>query len=327
MVAEVTQGQPSAEELLRAVPMFAPLPQAAIESLARHAEVVPFAPGAIICRQGDPGGSLYIVGTGQVEIIREDEGAETLLAILNPGEFFGELAMLDGEPRSATVRTLVDCTCIVLHRSQFFSILREPNVLENLLFVLAGRVRAADKVIGANSVDNRKLEEQALTDPLTALGNRRKLLRDLQVLEGRARRYGQTFALAMCDIDNFKKYNDQYGHGKGDEALRTVAQTMAARCRAGDEVYRYGGEEFVVVMPATSAGLAAVGMERLRRAVECVAVPHEGNPPYNVLTFSSGVALVPAGTETSTAEALQRADEALYEAKRSGRNRIVAAKM
>jgi diguanylate cyclase (GGDEF)-like protein len=321
MAAEVKQGQPSAEELLRAVPMFTPLPQTAIESLARHAEIVPFAPGEIICRQGDPGGSLYIVGTGQVEVIREDEGAETLLATLNPGEFFGELAMLDGEPRSATVRTLVDCTCIVLHRSQFFSILREPNVLENLLFVLAGRVRAADKVIGASSVDNRKLEEQALTDPLTSLGNRRKLLRDLQVLEG------QTFALAMCDIDNFKKYNDQYGHGKGDEALRTVARTMAERCRAGDEVYRYGGEEFVVVMPATSAGLAAVGMERLRRAVERVGVPHEGNPPHNVLTFSSGVALVPAGTETSTAEALQRADEALYEAKRSGRNRIIAAKM
>ena len=309
------------EELLRAVPLFAPLPEAAVQHLAEEAESLSFGRGSVICRQGDPGGSLFVVGSGQVEIVLEEEGDETRLATLSPGEFFGELALLDGEPRSATAKALSDCTCLVIHRTQFFSILREPHVLENLLSVLAGRVRAADQIIGSRSIDNRKLQEEVLT----SLGNRRKLYRDLQTLEAWARRYSQTFALAMCDIDNFKRYNDTYGHAKGDEALRAVAQSMAHHCRGGDEVYRYGGEEFVVVMPSQSAEGAAIGMERLRKSVEDLGIPHTGNPPHNLLTFSGGITLVSKDTTVSATEALQVADEALYQAKHEGRNRVALA--
>ena len=284
-----------------------------------------FTKGAVICRQGEPGGSVFIVSSGQVEIVLEQEEGDTPLAVLSPGEFFGELAILDGQPRSATARAASSSTCLVLHRAPFFRILHDPNVLDNLLAVMAQRVRAADQLIGAGSIDNRKLQEEVLTDPLTGLGNRRKLHRDISILEARARRYGHCFALAMCDIDNFKLYNDIYGHGKGDEALRTVAQTMAHNCRAGDEVYRYGGEEFVVVMPAQSADWASIGIERVRKSLQALAVPHTGNAPSNVLTFSAGLALISQQTPAGTRETLERADKALYQAKRQGRNRVVIA--
>jgi diguanylate cyclase (GGDEF)-like protein len=316
----------ASEELLQAVPLFASLPRAALEALAEDAVTVSFAAKEIVCRQGDPGDSLFVVQSGHVEVIVLDEQqVETQLAILSPGEFFGELALLDGEPRSATARALTDSTLLVIRRNHFFSVLRGPNVLENLLAVLAQRVRQADNLVAARGMDNRKLEEEALTDALTNLGNRRKLFRDLDTLQARSRRYGQHCALAMCDIDNFKKYNDTYGHAKGDEALRTVAQTLAHHCRAGDEVYRYGGEEFLVMMPAQTTQTAWVGMDRMRQSLEDLQVPHTGNPPLNVLTFSAGIASMSPDDSATAAEALEKADQALYEAKRQGRNRVATA--
>ncbi|MBV9119152.1 MAG: GGDEF domain-containing protein, partial [Chloroflexi bacterium] len=287
---EQPDGISQAEALLRAIPVFASLPELALVHLAEQAKTLSFPRHAPICRKGDAGDSLFIVKSGSVDIIMpEEDGQETCLASLAPGEFFGELAVLDGQPRSATARSGADSEVLVLHRDQLFPILREPNVLENLLIVLTRRVRAADELVRERGIDNRKLEEEALTDALTGLGNRRKLRRDLDELEARCQRYDHSYALAMCDVDHFKRYNDTYGHAKGDEVLRAVAQTMARSCRTGDEVYRYGGEEFVVVMPSQTEDSAWTGMDRLRRAVELLAIPHTGNPPLHVVTFSGGV--------------------------------------
>ena len=309
----------SSEELFRAIPLFAALPLLGLRHLAEIARSVHFSKRSTICRQGDAGGSLFIVREGEVEIVLiESGGRETRLATLAAGEFFGELAVLDGEPRSATARCVSDTELLVLDREELFPILREPHVLENFLVVLARRVRAADRLVADRGVDNRKLEEDALTDALTGLGNRRKLQRDLEELEARCQRYGYSFALGMCDIDNFKRYNDTYGHARGDEVLRAVGQTLARHCRTGDEVYRYGGEEFVVIMPGQSEHGGWTGLERLE-------LPHSGNPPLNLVTFSGGVAALNREVNSGAAEVLARADEALYEAKKQGRNRIAKA--
>ncbi|HEV2310434.1 MAG TPA: diguanylate cyclase [Acidimicrobiia bacterium] len=169
---------------------------------------------------------------------------------------------------------------------------------------------------------NAKLAVQARTDPLTDLGNRLRLHEDLVTTRNRARRSAVPYAVAICDLDLFKRYNDRFGHLAGDDALRAVASTIAAQCRASDRAYRYGGEEFLVLYDDTLTG-AEDAAERLRVAVEGLGLSHPDNAPRGVVTLSIGVA---ASDGAADADAVLRvADDALYRAKSQGRNRVVGA--
>ncbi len=169
---------------------------------------------------------------------------------------------------------------------------------------------------------NRALFESARTDPLTGLGNRLRLHEDLRALEAAVERYGHSYCAALFDVDQFKSYNDRYGHLAGDQVLRTVAQVVTSHCRAGDTAYRYGGEEFLVILPEQSLDAATVAVERLRSAVETLRIPHVDNLPGRVLTISGGLAMLGPGERLGSEAWLARADLALYLAKRSGRNRV-----
>jgi len=178
---------------------------------------------------------------------------------------------------------------------------------------------------GELEVLNRKLFEQSREDPLTRLGNRLRLREELEALRGRVERYGHNYSAVLCDVDYFKRYNDHYGHLAGDEVLQNVAETIADHCRSGDTAYRYGGEEFLIILPEQSEEEAAAIAGRLRRAVEDLRIPHEakeGPPP--VVTISAGVATLSAGANKSADDLLGEADTALYRAKQSGRNRVAS---
>jgi two-component system chemotaxis response regulator CheY len=193
------------------------------------------------------------------------------------------------------------------------------------LFALRTRLIAAERVTGLHADLDRhraELAHLARHDPLTRLGNRRSLQEDLAVLDARSRRYGRRFAVAVCDIDRFKAYNDRYGHQAGDEALRAVAATMAGQVRSGDGVYRYGGEEFVLVLPEQTLQNARVAVERVRTAVEQLAIAHHAGGPPGVVTLSAGIAAFCPGDAASIEELLKRADAALYQAKAAGRNQV-----
>ena len=167
---------------------------------------------------------------------------------------------------------------------------------------------------------NRMLFEQSRKDALTSLGNRLGLQEDLAVLRGRAERYGHRYAVVLCDVDNFKAYNDHHGHPAGDEVLSRVADTLFSNLRDGDAAYRYGGEEFLLVLPEQTVEAALSIADRLRRAVEALGIPHEANPPSNTVTISAGVAMLsPQGDPDNL---LKKADAALYAAKKGGRNRV-----
>jgi diguanylate cyclase (GGDEF)-like protein len=162
------------------------------------------------------------------------------------------------------------------------------------------------------------------TDPLTGLGNRLRLDEELATATARSRRHGHGCALALLDLDGFKAYNDALGHMAGDAALRVVAAALAASVRAVDTACRFGGDEFVVVMPEQALEGASRAAERMRRAVEDLGLhyPTPGGP--QVLTISVGIGLLGRGAPDDADEVLRTVDAALYRAKRAGHDRVEA---
>lgn len=168
---------------------------------------------------------------------------------------------------------------------------------------------------------NQRLFDQARVDPLTQLHTRLKFNEDALQLWSRADRYREQYCAIMCDIDQFKQYNDIFGHLEGDTALKRVAGALSSASRAGDQIYRVGGEEFVIILPRSSWPAGVLAAERYRAAVEALALPHSGSAT-GVVTVSMGVAMLES-TEGMTVESwLGEADAALYRAKRSGRNKV-----
>jgi len=172
---------------------------------------------------------------------------------------------------------------------------------------------------------NRQLEVLSVTDPLTGLANRRRLTGVLEAEWQRAQRNGSSIAVAMIDIDNFKLYNDSYGHQTGDACLQRVANTLNdSSRRATDLVARYGGEEFAIVLPGATIAIAMEMAERARAAIAGLEEPH-AKSSSGIVTVSIGVAACVPSSTALAPELVSLADEALYQAKRRGRNLVIPA--
>jgi len=165
--------------------------------------------------------------------------------------------------------------------------------------------------------------EAAVTDQLTGLHNRRYMTGQLTALVARAAQGGEPVAALLVDLDHFKKINDSFGHDVGDEVLREFAVRLATNVRAADLPVRYGGEEFVVIMPGASLEAAERTAERIRLHVSGAPIRVAGGSEVLSVTISIGVAATKGPGDTPEA-LLKRADQALYEAKSSGRNRVIA---
>lgn len=194
-------------------------------------------------------------------------------------------------------------------------------------FVLRARLLVALRVttLHADLAHYRRvLSRQARTDPLTGLYNRLKLSEDLEQLHARSARYGDEYSVAMCDVDNFKSYNDIYGHQAGDLALRKVAASFLREVRKSDGVYRFGGEEFLLVLPRQDIADARVLLERALAAVRRLRIEHQGDPSGE-LRLSAGISTFRPGHAVDADTLLGEADAALYKAKAAGRNRVETA--
>ena len=182
-----------------------------------------------------------------------------------------------------------------------------------------GRQRAAELEAQVRTLESelRRLSEEVSTDVLTEVANRRGLMQAFDVETARLERQGGELAIGLLDIDNFKKLNDTLGHSVGDMALKTLAGHVQKQLRAVDIVARFGGEEFVVLLPGVPVDEAQVTLTRLQRTLSASLFMHDGREVF--VTFSAGVTRFRPGEALEAA--LERADEALYEAKRTGKNR------
>jgi diguanylate cyclase (GGDEF)-like protein len=171
-------------------------------------------------------------------------------------------------------------------------------------------------------VRSRELRLLSTRDRFTGLLNRAVFNEQLEREVAVARREDARFAVAMIDIDHFKRFNDTYGHAGGDEALRMVAQTLRRSCRETDVVARYGGEEFALILPGVRSSRAHDLLERFRREVAATAIKLSGRSRPVSVTISIGVSSWPDDGD-SAAEILGCADRRLYQAKENGRDQVV----
>jgi diguanylate cyclase (GGDEF)-like protein len=296
--------------LLRTLPLFFSLRPEELALLAAACRTVTFVPGETVVRQDEVGDCVYVILDGRVEVRARSKGhgavSEAVVCWLVAGDTVGELSLFDGRPRSATCVALVQTTCLRLDRDVFLDTARRNWSLTLGLFgVLSDRIRQADSL----------LAEQA-RDPLTGVNNRRSLIEMYEREASRTQRAARQsvggdqavneLALVFVDVDKFKAINDTYGHHVGDDVLRNVAATLVTAGRSTDFVARYGGDEFVMLLPDAGRAGADLVVSRIREAVN---TSPPGPVPFSV---SVGAALIDPQRPETFVEVMARADAEMY---------------
>jgi diguanylate cyclase (GGDEF)-like protein len=254
---------------------------------------------------------LYLLLKGQLKVYLGSLDSQPV-STLKVGDCAGEISFIDNEHPSAYVVATEPCCVLRLHRESLFNLFRQsPELMQNLLELLCDRVRQGNRII----LDS---EQTANIDALTGAYNRRWLEHIFERESTRSAFNEKPLCMLMLDVDHFKAYNDQHGHLAGDYALCLVAHTLRNQLRPKDSLTRYGGEEFVILLPEISLDEARHIGERLRQALHHVSSFHS---PIGVLpgvTVSIGLAQMQP--KDSLQGLIARADSALYRAKQKGRD-------
>ena len=205
------------------------------------------------------------------------------------------------------------------HLRGYFVVARNSSDRRRIEEELRQRNRELEHLSNELQLMNAELERLTRVDPLTELLNRRAWEEAAELEHARSQRTGRPYSVIMIDLDHFKRLNDALGHQAGDRCLRLVAKCIQQTCRSVDIVGRYGGEEFVILAPETDARQAVDLAERIRLCLCEANIPHPASPVANRMTASFGVA---AGGERGIAATANEADQALYQAKKAGRNKV-----
>jgi len=169
------------------------------------------------------------------------------------------------------------------------------------------------------AIANARLTRLSLMDSLTELGNRRSMDEDIKQIHAIYERTNRPYAITLVDIDFFKNYNDNYGHPSGDKVIQNVAEYLRNSCRLTDKVYRYGGEEFLILMPDTDTSGLQCAVNRLVTGFSNLNIPHQYSP-FKSVTISAGCCSVQSGAHENWQDIITTADDLLYQAKNAGRN-------
>lgn len=272
----------------------------------------------VLIKPGDQVRCLFLILDGACTVHVGSRESDPV-AKVERGENVGELSLIDQSPRSAYVVAQGPCRVLAVGPEAFWGLVHSSHeVTVNLLALMARRLRGNNDAVNQSRKLQAEYKRHATVDGLTGLFNRRRLDEVLCRYISRAEFEGTPVSVVMTDVDHFKQFNDTYGHAAGDLVLFEVAKVLRERCRPSDFVARYGGEEFTVVLPGATAPDAWIVAERLRCAVESLELA-AGEHPLPRVTISLGIAEARIGE--ADAAVLRRADQALYDAKESGRNR------
>jgi diguanylate cyclase (GGDEF)-like protein len=275
--------------------------------------------GEVLVEKGQENLTLYLIVRGQLNVILEYPAGKPV-AVIDSGQSVGEMSVIDHRPTSAFVVATQPTIALAIEEDTFWRlIVASHQFAKNLFLLLTQRLRASNFTIAENMRLRKLLEHDVSIDALTGLRNRRWLDKNLSRLAERFQRSAHPLSVIMLDIDFFKKYNDAYGHGIGDRVLSSIGRVIEATLRATDYGVRYGGEEFLIILPDTDLAGGIITAERLRKEVQKMPFQTDDGNDVPHVTVSLGVAQM--GKKEKAEKLVKRADAALYRAKKRGRNR------
>ena len=281
------------------------------------------AAGEVILSTQEENHYLFILMKGRL-VIQLSAHEDIPLATVEPGECVGEMSIIDSRVPSAQVRASEETFVLVIEQDILWRMVSVSHeIARNLLYIMSERVRYSNLVIADSLEMQRKYQRYASTDALTGLHNRGWLDDAFDREIKRSERDQLPLALIMIDVDDFKKYNDAYGHLAGDKILVCVAEAIRSPLRPNDLVARFGGEEFAVLLPETTVENAQIIAERLRSHVSDSEPGELGGKTLPKVTISLGIAGRQPGYSLDMM--IAAADVAMYHAKRNGKNRIEIA--
>ncbi|GMR01595.1 MAG: diguanylate cyclase [Gammaproteobacteria bacterium] len=295
----------------------------ALLELLGQCEYRTLAAGEIILSTEAENRYLYILLKGRlaIQLTAHDD---IPLATVEPGECVGEMSIIDSRVPSAQVSASEETQVLIIEQDILWRMVSVSHeIARNLLYIMSERVRYSNLVIADSLEMQRKYQRFASTDALTGLHNRGWLDDAFDREIKRSERDELPLALIMIDVDDFKNYNDDYGHLAGDQVLITVADAIRSPLRPNDMVARFGGEEFAVLLPETTVKNAKIIAERLREHVCSAETGILDNKKLPAVTISLGVARRQQGYSLDMM--IAAADVAMYHAKRNGKNRVETA--
>jgi diguanylate cyclase (GGDEF)-like protein len=319
------RGKNGKSSVLKSIDIFSSLSETDLSALSAKMRSRSFRPGEAIFREGESGAELFAIASGLVSVsIRSKDAEDIELSRVGRGAFFGEMAILERAPRSATCKALEPTECLILEAADFESLLVERpsaavGVLDRMLGIAAGRLLKTGSFLSQMVQWGDIARKRAITDAATGLFNRRYLEDSFAAILSRAAREGSELSYAMFDLDRFGKMNAAYGAEFCDRVILSASASFRQAFAEDDILVRYGGDEFCFIIRGSPAEA-----ERKCEAV-CAALRDLSFPEHPELKVSCSIGVAHFPQAGHTPDSLkEKADKALYQAKEAGRDRAVA---
>jgi diguanylate cyclase (GGDEF)-like protein len=305
--------------LLQSIALFRGVEPDTIVDLLPRCGRIDVAEGELLLSPDRPNRCVYVVLAGRLAVHIGSLDSPRI-ADLPPGACAGEMSLIeDKDPSAYVIATEESHLMVISHTLLWLMVDRSHAFSKNLLVVLSERVRSDNEFIASSLGVLRRAERNAVTDALTGLGNRHWMQDMFEREVTRAQHSDKSLCLMMVDVDNFKHFNDRYGHIAGDRVLVAVAGALREYLRPTDLIARFGGDEFAILLPGIDLEQARATAERVREQIAALS------PPSLSTAVTVSIGVTERAQDDDVSSLVERADGAMYGAKMAGRNRVAAA--